>query len=72
MYGEKMIYVASIRPVKPSDGMNNITILIGEIRENLVERYGPGADEFFDDPKVFEILPPLEEWYKESWDELIA
>ena len=54
MYGNVLLYVAEIRPIKLSDGVKNIESLLGDIRENLVVSYGSGADSFMDDPAFLE------------------
>ena len=61
MYGKVRLYVAEIRPIKLSDGVRNISVLLGDIRESLVESFGSGADAFLDDPKFREKEDEIKE-----------
>ncbi len=67
----KIVYVAHIEPIKPSDGLPNILALVGEVRENLVDKYGSGADDFFDNPKLMGAFLIEDHRIKQEFDKFI-
>ena len=71
MWGTIRLYVAQIRPVKASDGMPKLSTMIGDVRENLVSKYGSGADDFFDNPKIALILDAVDFRARIEFDKLI-
>ncbi len=63
MWGEKtMLYIAVLDVMNPADGLPSIEVLIGDVREALVEKYGSGADAIFDDKKV---QAALADWWEQ-------
>ncbi len=71
MWGTIRLYVAQIRPVKPSDGLPKLTTMVGDVRENLVSKYGSGADDFFDNPKIAIVLDSVDFRARVEFDRLI-
>lgn len=57
------LYLAVLDVMNPAEGLPSIEILIGDVREALVEKYGSGADAIFDDKGV---MVELGDW----WDEI--
>lgn len=57
MWGpEKKLYVAEIRLMEPSEALPPVEVLVSDMKEKLVEKYGSGADEIFDNKKVMIAL----------------
>ena len=71
MWGQVTLFVAEVRVIKPSDGLPNAAVLVGDIRENLVEKYGSGADAMFDDRKVMISIEVAFERLKHEFDTLV-
>jgi hypothetical protein len=61
MWGNKRVYVAEIQPIDYGEGLPSIAVLVGDVRETLVEKYGSGADIIFDDNKA---MIALEVWWQ--------
>lgn len=66
LFGDKsMLYVAVLDVLNPADGLPSVEILVGDARENLVERHGTGCDAVFDNREVMEALGV---WWREIAD----
>ena len=50
------LYIAVLDVMNPADGLPSIEVLIGDVRETLVEKHGSGADAIFDDRKVMSAI----------------
>ena len=64
MWGDTTkLYVAKIAPMDPAEGLPNMAVFIGDIREALVEKHGSGADAVFDGK---EVIAALDTWWEEQ------
>ena len=61
MYGNDCpLYIATLDVMNIADGFPSIHVLIGDVRETLVEKHGSGADRIFDEAGVTQAL---DEWW---------